>query len=316
MSQRALTQLNPVELSVYDPPDVYIPIFDPPDDAVDVLSKVERGPPFCPLVAPSYLHWYYDDNLNHNLGNGRKLNRNIDQSTFVPGQGIRLDAQVGFCDGTLDSFCSRSTHQPCLLRSHNDHRGGLYFDSYSGWIIMDVPHVELGMVIIKMETWHPPNEVEKTKGWKSINNEMTEEDGGSRRMYDDEGAFLEVKEQDDFDPNKEDERILGAKAVEYCDEFRFEYSIDGVVTRLNSTEFRARNQGIGQNNEVITLSHGETPKKKKKLQQRHRADDEEEDDNDDEKSTESTSGKTVQVAIRMIGCGQSKVYKLTHIYWA
>ena len=307
MSQRVLAQINPVGLNVYDPPDVYIPIFDPPDDAVDVLSMVERGPPFCPLIAPSYLHWNYDDKFNQNLGNARKLNGNIDESTFVPGQGIRLDAKTGFCDGTLDSFCSRSSEQACLLRSHNDHRGGLYFDSYSGWIVLDVPQVELGMIIVKMETWHPPNEVGRTKGWKSINNKMTKEDGGSRRMYYDEGAFLEVEEQDSFDPNKEDERILKAKEVDYCDEFRFEYAIDGVLTSLNSTEFKKRNQLIGQNNQVITLSHGHTTKKKKNLQQRHRAAEEE---------TESTSSRTVQVAIRMIGCGQSKVFKLTHIYWA
>ena len=359
-----LEQLNPPDHNVYNPPDVYNPTFDPPDDAVDVLSMVERGPPFCPMVAPSYLHQYYEeDNVNGAESRTRRkiaTNDDIDDgSTIKPGKGAQLDHRGGYCDGTIESFCSRGPGQKCLLRHHNDGRGGILFNGYSGWLIMDVPQVELGMIIVKMETWRQDGAMSRTNGWTSENNEKLNEDttidgvsssseapGGERRNLlvtqpfrksdeyaetdnmhehgfdptneeEEDGLFNYTDSADDYDhqfddffEEREEERLLKKKKkkpVVYCDDFRFEYALDGVITSLNITEFNKREQLVGQNNQVITLSYGDF-------------------NLTTTTSTSTTSSsttirdkpasRTVRVALRRFGCGETHPFKLTHVYWA
>ena len=57
-----------------------------------------------------------------------------------------------------------------LLRGHNDGRGGLVFDSFSGWLILNLLRVRSGIIVLKMECWHKVNRAWKTQGWTSINN--------------------------------------------------------------------------------------------------------------------------------------------------
>ena len=177
--------------------------------------------------------------------------------------------------------------------------------------------------------------------WKSINNEPVEEkkadgtstngDQGSRRQLDIEsneevrgypylddqdmlGFYPTRKEEDNwegshdetyhFDSANEQERWLGkVPPAPYCDAFRFQFALNGEVTSWNKTEFFAHYATLGQNNEVVTLSHG--------MNMAELA-----TNSSSTPMRQNPSSTTIQVAIRMIGCGRAKVFKLTHIYWA
>ena len=97
-----------------------IPLLDPPPGDIDVLSIVERGSNYAPLVAPTAFALYHD------------ASPGISTSTSIePGKGTSLESREGFCDGTLDSFCRQGPAQTNLLRGHNDGCGSFVFDSYS-----------------------------------------------------------------------------------------------------------------------------------------------------------------------------------------
>ena len=55
-----------------------------------------------------------------------------------------------------------------LLRGHNDGRGGLVFDTFSGWLILNLPRVRNGIIVVKIECWHKANRAWKTQVWTSI----------------------------------------------------------------------------------------------------------------------------------------------------
>jgi hypothetical protein len=52
------------------------------------------------------------------------------------------------CDGSYDSFCG-GKEEDCLLYGANDHRGGI-FDSYSGWLIVNLAKLKHGLVAIRV----------------------------------------------------------------------------------------------------------------------------------------------------------------------
>jgi hypothetical protein len=122
---------------------------------------------------------------------------------------------------------------------------------------MDVPKVKEGIIIIKLETWHQPEEVSITDGWTTVNNE----------------------------------RHLKKEPPEYCDDFHFDYAIDGKITSWDLEEFREANKSIQRVVEVFTML-------------------------DDPTYVKKGEEKNVELAIRMRGCGSTKVFSLTHVYWA
>ena len=208
----------------YQPPDVYIPTFDPPPDAINVLSVVEAGTEFGDLQKPRYHDGFYP------VPDSFLISGNIEV-----GKGISYDEHSGFCDGSLDSFCNRGPEQPCLLRSHNDGRGGFLFDSYSGWLLFTLPRVKEGIVVLKLEMWHQARSNLKTHGWTSINNAPGEssEKGDRRRL----------------------------KPPDYCDEFQFQYLIGDNVTTLSKTEFLDQRYELGKNVELLTIMDDDSMEK-------------------------------------------------------
>jgi hypothetical protein len=275
MPPEMLENINLRDENVYFPPDVRIPLFDPPPGDIDVLSIVENGSDYAPLLAPTALAFYHD------------ARPGIATSSLIrPGKGISLETREGFCDGTLDSFCSRGPGQTCLLRGHNDGRGGLVFDSYSGWLILNLPRVRNGIIVVKMECWHKANRAWKTQGWTSINNEGGTDD----RHLSFSNATFEDGYSGSSKYDRDERRSLLGQDDDYCNSFQFQYAVNGDLTTLDKDDFLERKYQVGKNVELLTIM--------------------------DDPAYTGGENKDVQIAIRMLGCGRRKVFKLTHMYWA
>ncbi|CAJ1946558.1 unnamed protein product [Cylindrotheca closterium] len=234
--------------NAYSPPDIFNPDLHPPKGAIDVLNIVEAGPvPFASILNPDYVTGHYE--------------RPDITSTFSdePGLGIRLDTVSGdvYCDGTIDSFCNRGINNNCLLYGHNDGRNGLDFDAYSGWVLFNIPNIEHGYIVIKMESWHFPEEG-SPNAWTSINNK--------------------------------ERRELKREPLPFCDDFVFEYMINGKVTSVPYEELKPLMEKGHIARVVETLTLMNDPKFK--------------------------SDKEVEAGIRILGCGHDKVWRLTHVYWS
>jgi hypothetical protein len=73
--------------------------------------------------------------------------------------------------------------------------------------------------------------------------------------------------------------------------FQFQYALsDDIVTTLDKDAFLERKYEVGKNLELLTIL--------------------------DDPSYTDGANKDMQIAIRMLGCGRRKVFKLTHVYWA
>jgi hypothetical protein len=289
MPPEMAANIDAAEKNVYNAPDVFNPTLHPPLGAVDVLSIVEAGIAFDSILAPS----------SHAAEFYKKPK--FENPPKVPiGKGINLDTQSGddFCDGSVDSFCSRGIEQTCLLRAHNDGRNGLCIDSYSGWLVLNLPDLKNGFVVVKYESWHQPGKAYKTKGWKSINNE----EGRRRQEHQEPVEFSDSNyntttissDNRDWEVGSSHKKSRGLKnkAPDTCDEFHFEYAIDGKVTSLNRTEWEQR-RDMGHIQRVVeTLVLLNDPN--------------------------YTGGeeREVEVAVRVTGCAQAKSFRVSHIYWS
>jgi len=185
-----------------------------------------------------------------------------------------------FCDGSVDSFCDRGAGNGCLLYGHNDGRNGLLFDGYSGWLVMNLPKVKNGFILVKMECWHSPGDMQKTADWESVNNE------GRRRIVRASSNATTSTAWSTTDTS----RHLKAPPPEYCEEFRFEFAIDGKITSYNKEEFLSHKQDLQRVVETVTLLN--------------------------DPGYTGGAEKEVEVAIRMAGCGHTKNFQLTHVYWS
>ena len=196
--------------NLYDPPDQFNPsLFHPEIDIVHILQNgidfqpnkarieaIEEAASFQPQRVPI-------------------------TSQLEPGQGWGLNAKTNpdVCDGTWDSFCNRAADN-CMLSGHNDHRGGITFDSLSGWMILNLEKVQHGIIMVRMEYWlgqgHGP-----TSGWECENNapECTEHQ------------------------NRQD-RLLKGPYKFGCDDFKIEFAIDGKVTTWDKEEWEAQRQDV------------------------------------------------------------------------
>lgn len=253
---------------LYEGPDVRNPLFDIPDGHVDVLAILNNGRKFS------------DDERSRQLSVESPVERRATEE-FVPGKGYELRGHpVGYCDGSYNAVCGRSADNSCLLNAHHDSRGGLTFHEYSGWIVIEVPKVKHGIIVIKLETWHFPEEVSVAKDWTTVNNE---------RDLLSKPATIEEPDYDDVGEWKN--RNLKRQPNPYCDDFHFDFAVDGKITTYNATEFQQANNEIQRVVECFTML-------------------------DDAKYVNEGEEKDVELALRMRGCGNSKVFSLTHVYWA
>ena len=259
--------------NVYEAPDVFNPTIHTPLGEIDVLNIVEAGPEFKSVMDPQIYKDFYETPKD-------------DSITLKPGKGNRLSVFPGAdrCDGTIDSWCNRGPANACLMYGHNDGRLGILMDGYSGWIILK-PLVKHGYIAVKFESWHSPTENPKTDGWNSINNET--ENGRQLLRHRTRGDDLTSH---NTTVSTQSRRGLKAPPVPYCDDFHFEYAIDGKITSLNLTEYHAALHVTQRAVEVVTL-----------LQ-----------------DPDYFGGKEreVELGVRITGCKKSKTFKLTHLYYA
>jgi hypothetical protein len=248
---------------------------------VDVLSIAENGGKFVSLLGRR--RRIADRQLFDSKDpiKGRSVN-----SAIKPGLGWELEtiSAPDNCDGSYDSFCGRSNDTSCLLYGHNDFRGGIKFDGLSGWLIMNLEQVLHGLIIVKIEDWHW-EVVRPTQGWTCENNEC----GRSLAEGREEDAARTAEGTDELGLTAVSARGMKDKVPEYCADFKFEFGIDGTVTSWNLDEWQKRERKAQRVVQLWTLL-------------------------DDSNFTKEA--KDVELAIRMTGCQRTKIFKLTHVYWA
>jgi hypothetical protein len=260
--------------NAYEAPDVFNPTLHPPLGEIDVLNIVEAGPDFKSVMDPQIYKDFYETPKDNSM-------------ILKPGKGNALNTVCGAdrCDGTLDSWCKRCADFHCLRSGQNDGRNGILMDSYSGWNIFK-PLIKHGYIAIKFESWHGAGSVGKTKGWESINNET---DSGRQLLLQTDRNLPSTTTTTTTDDQSR-RRLKVPQSPKYCDEFRFEYAIDGKITSLNKTEYDAAHKQTQRVVEVATLL----------------------------KDPAFTGGeeREVEVGVRLTGCKQSKVFRVTHLYYA
>lgn len=144
MPPEMLEYMDTADGIAYQGRDVFNPVLHPPEGEVDVLSIVEAGVDFKPVMLPDYSSFY-------------KIPSNSKPPFDTIGRGNKLATVAGddYCDGTVDSSsCNRSRNNSCLLSGHNDNRNGIMYHAYSGWLFFNIPDLKYGYIVAKIETWH------------------------------------------------------------------------------------------------------------------------------------------------------------------
>jgi hypothetical protein len=288
------TYIEPLPANLYFGPDVYNPFLEPPEDAVNYLAIVENAGPGIISSTTSRRQLLSSSNSLEEISpvsfNNNPLEtsiavhgRRLDGSSLTVGRGwsLILGRDDIPCNGTYDSECGRDPKSACMLYGHNDGKGGLVFDSFSGWLLMRLNEFKHGIIILKIETWQHKNHQGKwspvlssklTEGWTEINNGMDDKKSGAsahrRRLA--------------VDPS--------TVAEELCPEFKFEFAINGRIQSWSKEEFLAKRIFVQPVVETWTLL--------------------------DDPSFTSGKEVSVELGIRMRGCQRINSFKLTHVYWS
>jgi hypothetical protein len=281
-----------VRPNLYDPSDVHNPDLDP--IGLDLLSIVENGGEFASL-----------------LGRRRRIAEMQQQRSKVrvtegsvnadiqPGRGWELDTYSApdNCDGSYDAFCGRSKDARCLLSGQNDYRGGLKFDSLSGWLILNLEQFRHGLILVKIEDWHS-YDVGLTGGWDCENDDCRQDAlrGSTTAKEPPQQGESAVSLKDAIGPARA--LIQSSPSPQYCPDFRFEFAIDGNVTTWTLEEWRNRERKADPRaqraNSVLLWTLLDDPTFIR----------------------QGDPPRDVELAIRMLGCQRRTSFKLTHVYWA
>lgn len=167
-------------------------------------------------------------------------------------------------------------------------------------MVMNLEDFKHGIIMIKLEDWHQSGENKKTEGWTCENNaeDLVCNVGTRRRLGEAQrlrgGGASSSAVATATEAVNENKRRLKPAVPEYCDDFQFQFAIDGKITTWNLTEWKEREVPLQRVVQLWTLLDDET----------YGA------GGDDEPS------RTVELAIRATGCGRIKTFYLTHVYWA
>lgn len=205
-----------------------------------------------------------------------KDHRELD--SIVPGKGWQIIGEPqGYCDGGFYSVCGRSADNPCILSGHHDSRGALLGTALSGWLVMTLQGVKEGIIVLKVHSWNSPSENSRVTDWKTVNNERRAEE-------------MKEEYEDNYDKDPAS-RGLKSKdpAEDYPDNFVFEFAINGKITRWTKEQFIKNKRFVERVVETFTLL-------------------------DDPSFTNEETD--VEVAIRILECGNECALGVTHIYWA
>lgn len=258
--------------AIYDPPDVFNPNLHAPEGSIDVLAIVESGIPFAP-----------------NLGRIRRRmslpsakavappDRPPMNPEIKPGRGWVLNSGSERCDGEYDSWCKRNEGNQCLLYAHNDGRGGTSFDGFSGWGVFELPNVREGLIMIKYHDWIDiGGPLPITAGWTTENNEI---DASGRKLVEQQTSHMSASS-----------RELKKAVTPYCDDFRFDFAIDGKITSWDKETWQKNLVQVQRVVQTTVLL--------------------------DDPTFTGGQSKNVELAMRISGCQRSKALQLTHVYWS
>lgn len=252
---------------------------------------------------------------------------------------MRTKAGDDTCDGTIYSQCgrSRSDKNACLLYGHNDGRNGLFLAGYSGWLQLRIPDVRNGRIVVKLETWHRADEMPQyVQSWTSINGNNNDDGIENGDNYYNNRNLLKIETNTSTTTpsstttttfsrrlrntnqrirrnNNNRRRNLKAQPIPYCSEFRFEYSINGQLTSLDLEQFQKRNAHIQRVVETIVLLNN---KKKKDDDDHTDASSSSDFWVDDGGQKQKQQGHQVDLAMRLVGCGNDKLFSISHLYWS
>lgn len=90
----------------------------------------------------------------------KDASRSVSSTGIIPGEGWAsyFAQSTGgieeYCDGSAMSECNRRNAH-CTTYGNNDRHSCLSGDGLSGWLVIDIPHVEEGLILAKSEWWHP-----------------------------------------------------------------------------------------------------------------------------------------------------------------
>jgi hypothetical protein len=215
---------------VYDGPDVTNPLLLVPEGEIDVeaivanrrkLSEVRFVNNFEDASLPS-------NDISFNTSQNLRV-RNLEE--IKAGKGWQAQGLPGHCDGTAASICGRLPTDDCLLYGHQDFRGGILGNAFSGWFAVNVPAVTKGIIIIKVDRSHTSAESSITEGWTKPNN------GEYKR------ALADLPE-----------------------DFLLDYAIDGEVKTLNLEQFSAQLKTPQTAVETITVMDDPDMKESKDIE--------------------------------------------------
>ena len=172
-----------------------------------------------------------------------------------------------------------------LLTYPIESRGAIIGNEFSGWLVVNLKDVKEGIIVLKLHTWHYPDENSVTAGWTTVNNERRLRERHSKESRDDGRPRVEAE----LHPESRDLKVRNTDTPEQPDTMVFEYAIDGTITTLSRDEFLDKKQQLQRVVETLTIL-------------------------DDPNFTAET--KDVEIAIRMRGCGRTCSFGLSHVYWA
>lgn len=233
-----------------------------------------------------------DDYYSHHDKTPRQLVEGI-----VPGRGWQhMEEFPGECDGSYYAICGRHYEDSCPMLGHHDSRGYVAGNEFSGWLVLEIPRVEKGIIIMKLYTWLGKKENHMTIDWTSVNNERRLE--GDTDSFAFESSFLHdntssQRRQDEPFDDKDwietgSQRRLKSDPAIFPDTFQFDYAINGKITTLDKDAFFEKISDVQRVVQDLVLL--------------------------DDPSFGPQDN--VEVAIRLRGCGVDNNIGVTHIYWA
>jgi len=183
--------------------------------------------------------------VDNNAGKSRHTQATVE--TISPGKGWILGGypSAGFCDGSSNSECQRQDGDSCLAANTNDSRGVISGDNMSGWLVIQIPRLENGLILARMEWWHPMH----TTDWTEVNN------GGNE---DERRQLLEgqMNNFNDFtiDDRTGEHRQTKAAPPPLVDDFEFDIALDGrIVKTWNATEYKRLAAEISYNEAIFPI---------------------------------------------------------------
>jgi len=278
------------EPNFYDPPDVHNPLlWDVPKGQVDYLAIIENGNEFVPnLMRPRIpvpfkvppVPKILDERALSSTTTVDDGDRRLNADSIVPGQGWHSELKDGApdnCDGTHDSFCGRNSD--CPLYGHNDFRGNFKFDTYSGWMVLNLKKVKRGSIMLKIQHWAKPGANPKTETWECENGGDDCHEGSTSRGLRAQSRNLEIFENT-------------YSTAECAKNWRFQFSIDGKITSWDKDEFKKRINELDRLTMVWVLMN--------------------------DPDFNGGKAKDVELAIRQTGCkrDETQTMELTHVYFA